>query len=613
MNFDPVVSLGTALDISRPGGTVRWRRILFAMLVAVSIFLALALMVWTLSAGGFGWLDGLLTVCFAVTLPWTVIGFWNAVIGLALMRLSPDPARAVCPPLVDAADRSPITTRTALLSCIRNEDAASVARNLDRMIDGLAEQDAADRFAVFVLSDSDWPEVIAAEQAELDRLAERWHGVISVSYRRRHDNPGYKAGNIQDFCQTRGRDYDFALVLDADSLMAADTILRMVRTMQSSPRLGILQTLVAGLPSASAFARPFQFGMRLGMKSYSIGSAWWQADAGPYWGHNALIRLEPFIAACRLPWLPGRGALAGWVLSHDQVEAALMRRAGFDVRVMPVDTGSWEENPPTLLEFIRRDLRWCQGNLQYLRLIGTPGLHPVSRTHLMLAVLMFAASPAWVAVMLIGILRTGLQETGPVYLPGPGLTLFALIMFMIFAPKLATLVDTLATADGRRRFGGSARLLAGSVTEVLFSTLLAPIMAIAHSIFIAGLVLGRAVVWQPQRRAVHGIGAGLALRRLWPQTLLATAAFGWMALFGSAALLLFSPFFVGALLAVPLAMISAWPALGAALVRIGLWRTPDEVAPAPIVTALQLPGMTAAAGARRRVSATADLVTDAAD
>jgi len=242
-----------------------------------------------------------------------------------------------------------------------------------------------------------------------------------------------------------------------------------------------------------------------------------------------------------------------------------------------------------------------------------PGLHPVSRTHLMLAILMFAASPAWVAVMLIGILRTGLQESGPVYLPGPGLTLFALIMFMIFAPKLATLVDTLATADGRRRFGGSARLLTGSVTEVLFSTLLAPIMAIAHSVFIAGLVLGRAVVWQPQRRAVHGIGAGLALRRLWPQTLLATAAFGWMALFGSAALLLFSPFFVGALLAVPLAMISAWPALGAALVRIGLWRTPDEVAPAPIVAALQLPGLIAATGPRRTVSATANLVADAAD
>jgi membrane glycosyltransferase len=608
---DPTLSAPAVRKPAAPALPVALRRALVAALVAATTLAALALMVWTLSAGGFGWLDALITLCFAVTLPWAVIGFWNAVIGLALMRLTPDPARAVCPPLLDAADRSPITTRTALLSCIRNEDAATVGRNLDRMIDELAERGAATQFAVHVLSDSDWPEVIAAEEVEVARLTDRWRGVIDIHYRRRSDNAGYKAGNIREFCERRGADYDFALVLDADSLMAADTILRMVRTMQADTGLGILQTLMVGLPSASAFARPFQFGMRLGMKSYSLGAAWWQADAGPYWGHNALIRLRPFIDHCELPVLPGRGALAGWVLSHDQVEAALMRRAGYAVRVMPLEDGSWEENPPTLLEFIRRDLRWCQGNMQYLKLLGMPGLHPVSRVHLWLAILMFAASPAWVALMLIGVLRTGLDAPGPVFHAAPGLALFALIMTMIFAPKLATLIDALATADGRRRFGGSLRLLAGSVTEVLFSMLLAPIMAIAHSVFMGGLVFGRAVVWGPQRRAVHGVSAWLALRRLWPQTLLAAAAFGWMALFASAAALLFSTFFVGALLAVPLAVLSAWPALGAALAHIGLWRTPDEIAPAPTVAALHLPAM--AAAATRPLPASADLVSNAAD
>ena len=613
MITDPTLPTPAARASAASGVPVATRRTLVAALVTVTVLLALTLMVWTLSAGGFGWLDALVTLCFAVTLPWTTIGFWNAVIGLLLMRLSPDPARAVCPPLADADDRSPITTRTALLSCIRNEDAGTVARNLERMIDELAERGAADRFAVHVLSDSDWPEVIAAEEAEIARLTDRWRGVIDIGYRRRADNAGYKAGNIRDFCEARGGDYDFALVLDADSLMAADTILRMVRTLQANPRIGILQTLMVGLPSASAFARPFQFGMRLGMKSYSIGAAWWQADAGPYWGHNALIRLAPFIEHCELPVLPGRGALAGWVLSHDQVEAALMRRAGYEVRVMPVEGGSWEENPPTLLEFIRRDLRWCQGNLQYLKLPALPGLHPVSRVQLLLAILMFAGSPAFVAIMLIGVLRTGLDESGPVYLPEPGLALFAMVMAMVFAPKLATLIDTLATADGRRRFGGSPRLIAGAVAEALFSSLLAPVMAIAHSVFMAGLLFGRAVVWGPQRRAVHGVGAGLALRRLWPQTLLGAAAFGWMASFGSGVALLFSPFFVGALLAAPLAVLSAWPALGAALVRIGLWRTPDEVAPAPTVAALHLPGVAATAGPRRALPAAGGLAADAAD
>jgi membrane glycosyltransferase len=558
---------------------------LFAALVATTTIGALGLMIWTLQAGGFDGLDALLVACFAITLPWTVIGFWNALIGLILMRFTADPAQAVCPPLLAADDRQPIRSSTALLSCIRNEDAVQVARNLDCMIEELVDTGVAEHFHVYVLSDSTWPEVIAAEDAQIGRLADRWRGVLKVSYRRRDDNAGFKAGNIRDFCERWGGEHDFMLVLDADSLMSAETILRMVRTLQTRPRLGILQTLMVGLPSDSAFARPFQFGMRLGMKSYSIGSAWWQADAGPYWGHNALIRLEPFRAHCELTPLAGRGPLAGWILSHDQLEAAWMRRAGYEVRVMPVEGGSWEENPPTLLEFIRRDLRWCQGNMQYLLLPRheLSGLHPVSRWQLRLAVMMFLASPAWLILMLVGILRLGLGDGGPVYLPGPGLALFALVMTMVFAPKLATIIDALSHGAGRRRFGGGARLLIGSLTEVIFSTLLAPIMAIAHSLFLSGLLFGRAVVWGPQRRATHGLRWSDAGRRLWPQTLFGIFGVGWMVFYSPPGAILISPFFLGALLAVPIAVTSAAPLLGRLVTRVGLWRTPDEVEPAPAV------------------------------
>jgi membrane glycosyltransferase len=568
------------------------RRRLFAALVTGTVLAATALMIWTLSAGGFDVADAVLTLMFAITLPWTAVGFWNAVIGLVIMRIAPDPAQAVCPPLADADDQSPITANTALLSCIRNEDADSVARNLDLMIEALVDSGVADRFQVFVLSDSDWPEVIAVEETRMAELAERWHGAMQVSYRRREHNPGFKAGNIRDFCTRWGADFDFMLVLDADSLMAADSILRMVRTLQANPRLGILQTLMVGLPSASAFARPFQFGMRLGMKSYSIGSAWWQADVGPYWGHNALIRVAPFTEHCALPRLPGNGPLDGWVLSHDQVEAALMRRAGYQVRVMPSDGGSWEENPTTLTEFIRRDLRWCQGNLQYLRLFGLPGLHAVSRAHLTMAILMFIASPAWIGLMLIGMLRMA-DDSGPMYLPVPGQMLLLLIMGMIFAPKLASIIDALATSQGRQRFGGAPRLLLGSAAEILFSMLMAPIMAIAHTVFIGGLFFGRAVVWGAQRRAVHWVKPSIALRRLWPQTLLGIAALGWFAAYGSVEAALFSPFFVGALLAVPIAVTTSLPLLGLWLARIGLWRIPDEIEPDPTVQALHLPALSA--------------------
>jgi len=577
---------------------VRRRRQLFALLVMSTIIAAATLMAWTLSIGGLSATDLAMIALFTITLPWTAIGFWNAVIGLVIMRVASDPARAVCPPLLHAADQTPITTRTALLSCIRNEDPCVVGRNLDLMIDGLVQAGVGDRFDVFVLSDSDWPEVIAAEATRVAELAERWHDRLRVSYRRRDDNAGFKAGNIRDFCERWGSEFDFMLVLDADSLMAPETILTMVRSMQASPNLGILQTLMVGLPSASAFARPFQFGMRLGMRSYSIGSAWWQADAGPYWGHNALIRTAPFIANCELPRLPGDGPLGGWVLSHDQVEAALMRRAGYEVRVMPTEGGSWEENPTTLPEFVRRDLRWCQGNLQYVNLLNLKDLHPVSRVQFVLAILMFVSSPAWVGLMLLGALRMA-YDSGPVYDPLPGQILFWSIMGMIFAPKLASIVDALATPAGRQRFGGAVRLMVGSVAEVLFSMLMAPIMAIAHSVFIGGLGVGRAVVWEAQRRVLHWVGPVLALRRFWPQTLTGIAACVWFAAYSPEGVLLFSPFFIGALLAVPVAVTTSLPVLGLLSAQIGLWRTPDEVAPHPMVRALNLPALTRSRKPRR--------------
>ena len=172
--------------------------------------------------------------------------------------------------------------------------------------------------------------------------------------------------------------------------------------MQRAPRLGILQSLVIGMPTTSAFARLFQFGMRLGLRSWTIGSAWWQADCGPYWGHNAILRVAPFKAHCAIPPLAGKGILSGHILSHDQIEAALMRRAGYDVRVLPEEDLGWEENPPTLIEFLRRDQRWLQGTLQYVFFIGLPGLKPVSRIQLLFAMLMFTGSPAWIGLWLLG-------------------------------------------------------------------------------------------------------------------------------------------------------------------------------------------------------------------
>src|SRR5262245_50921028 len=309
------------------------RPVLFFTSVALTIAGLIWLAVVALSPGGFGAVDLILVVLFAITLPWYVIGFWNAAIGLLIMRLARDPVAAVTPVAGRLRGDEPITASTAVLLCIRNEPPDRAARLLEPLLAGLAERGVGERFHVYLLSDTSDPEIAAAEDARFAALTSFWRGRVALTYRRRDNNIGFKAGNVADFCQRWGKDHDFAVMLDADSVMTVELVLKMVRIMQLEPQLGILQSLVIGMPSASTFARIFQFGMRLSMRSYTIGAAWWQGDCGPYWGHNAILRIAPFMAHCELPVLTEGALVKGHVLSHDQIEAVLMRKAGFAVRV----------------------------------------------------------------------------------------------------------------------------------------------------------------------------------------------------------------------------------------------------------------------------------------
>ena len=580
----------TAVAFPTPSA-MRARRVVFGTLVAATIVALAATFARALDADGLDAIDWAMLATFTITLPWTAVGFWNATIGLALMLGARDPA--VAAPLVRAGlDDAPIDTRTAVLVCIRNEDPHRLERNAGELLAGLAALPEADRLAVFLLSDSDRPAIVEAEAAVAASLAQRFGAAVPVTYRRRESNPGFKAGNIRDFCERWGGGFDFAVVLDADSVMTPAAILRLIRTMQAGPSLGIVQTLVVGLPNPSPFARVFQFGMRLGMYSYTIGSAWWQGDCGPYWGHNAILRLAPFVEHCGLPPLPGRGPLSGPVLSHDQVEAVLMRRSGHEVRVLPLEDGSWEENPPTLLEFVRRDLRWCQGNMQYWKLLGLPGLRPVSRLQLVLAILMFVGSPAWLAMVLLATFRGALLPIdGPVFRPEVGSWLLGTVLAMVFAPKIASVVAALAATRRPREFGSPGRFLAGVGIEVLFSMVLAPIMAVAHTVFIAGLAFGRTIGWSAQVRDLHAVPAGAALRALWIQTALGATLAAWVGWTLPGLLPIALPFFGPLLLAVPFAVLTASPALGAAMTRARLAAVPEEIAPPPELLRLDLPAL----------------------
>lgn len=597
--------------------SVLWRRRIFTGLVAGCVAALAAMMVATLAPGGISILEMLLLALFVVTLPWMVIGFWNAMLGLLLMRSTGNAAAAVNPALGRLDGDAPITARTAVLSCIRNEDTTRIHRNLDQMLEGLAYSGAADRFALYVLSDTSWEDVAQQEALMVAALKHRWGDRIAITYRRRAENTGFKAGNIRDFCLRWGAEHDFALVLDADSYMSMRAITRLVRLMQGEPALGIAQSLVVGLPTVSAFARVFQFGMRLGMRSYTLGSAWWQADCGPYWGHNALIRLKPFIDHCKLDDIPGKGVLTGPILSHDQVEAVLMRRAGFEVRVVPDEEGSFEENPPDLLEFIRRDLRWCQGNMQYLHLLGMPGLRPVSRMQLALAILMFLGSPAWVGFMAVSaVLLTLTDSPLESFETARGLTLFAVVMSMVFAPKIATVINILADKPLRASYGGAARVVASSLFEMVYSMLLAPIMAIAHTVFLAGLPFGRKIGWSAQARSAHEVSLGRAATRLWPQAIFGFAGTLFYAAHAMPSLAPALPVIIGPLIAIPFAGLTASAAAGRALLASGLWRLPEETTPPADLLALHLDALPAPPSVADRIRddaiAAAELAADLA-
>src|SRR4051812_11872 len=573
-----------------PADPLMSRRIFFTMVVLASMVGLVALLSFALSAGGFGVIDFILVVLFAVTLPWSVIGFWNATIGLVIMRAA-NPAAVVTPVSARVTGNEPIVAKTAILWCVRNEDTGRIIRNIEPMMEGIAASGAAAKFRFFILSDTNYPEIAAIEEPSFAALAKKWEGRVELTYRRRTDNTGFKAGNVFDFCTRWGADYEFAVTLDADSFQTADSILRMVRIMQIDSKLGILQSLVVGLPSTSAFARIFQFGMRLGMRSYTLGSAWWQGDCGPYWGHNAILRLAPFIAHCHIPPRPD----GTHILSHDQIEAVLMRRAGYEVRVLPEEGASWEENPPTLLEFIRRDLRWAQGNMQYWPYLVMPGLRPVSRYQIAFAMLMFLGSPAWIGLLMLGSLAVASQGAANFIRPDAGMALFVVTLIMWFAPKIVTVLDVVSRPRLRRSFGGAARFTASTVTETIFFLMLSPIMWVGHAMFLAGLLLGRRLGWGGQARDDHSVPWSDAARQLWPHTLL-----GWCCILALAlatpAAIPYALFIAGGpALSIPLAVMTSWPSFGRALMHAGIGALPEENAPPAPLRKLALPSIEAAA------------------
>jgi membrane glycosyltransferase len=582
---------GDARDVT-PAGiqpySVLKRRRLFVGTLNVLTVGALAYGMATafgLGNGGFALLDTLFFICILIGLPWTVMGFWNAIIGLWLLHGRRDGLQAVAPFWGGNEVRAPLRSRTAILMTLRNEDPERAMSRLMIVRESLDATGEGAAFDYFVLSDTSHADVAAAEERWCEAWTLRFGADARLTYRRREVNEGFKAGNVRDFLNRWGDDYEFFLPLDADSLMAGETIVKLVRVAQALPRLGILQSLVVGTPSRSAFARIFQFGMRHGMRSYTMGSAWWTGDCGPFWGHNAIVRTKPFREHGVLPVLPGKAPLGGHVLSHDQIEAAYIRRGGYEVRVVPVEDASYEDNPPTLLDFTKRDLRWCQGNMQYWRFIVEPGLKPLSRFQIIAAIFMYLSAAAWMVMVGLGAVIAvagGFQAMNP----DLSVVLFFTMVGMSLTPVVAGLLDVALTKGGAARYGGRLRLAFGSLVQFLFALMLMPVTALRLTIFMTSLLFGRAVAWNGQQRDAYHLSWATAARGLWPQLLAGIALLGVLWTYAPGAIIWAAPMLAGFLFAIPFAVFTASPQAGELLARLRLCAIPEEFDTPPVLAAL---------------------------
>lgn len=544
------------------------RRLLFLLLALLITAGLVRLALLVLAPGGWTPWEVLILLCFLGTVPWSALSAANALLGLAILLCAKDPVAAVLPQL-RAARPPPPEGRTAITVCVRNEDMGAVLPPLGRLMEGLAARGAGDRFVLWVLSDTPPGPEAEAEEAAFRAFAA---GRAWAHYRRRPANEGFKAGNVMDFLDHHAEGLDHFLCLDADSEMTPEAVLRLVAVLEADPRLAIVQQLIHGRPAKAAFPRLFQFGMRQGMRTWATGQAWWQGDEGPYWGHNAAIRIAPFRAHARLPTLPDGSR----ILSHDQVEATRLTAAGWKVRVLPDDTGSSEGNPPTFGDFVTRDLRWAAGNMQYLALLRLPGQTWMGRWQLVQAMLLFAGAPLWCAILLLAALN-GLAGGGGATPTGWLVLLLLATWACHYAPKLAGYAEVLLKPALAERYRGRRAFALGAAAEILFTTLMEPARLMAQSLFLLALPFGLRVGWAPQNRAERGVAWADAARQFWAPTLAGVLLAAAFAAVSPLALLLALPVLASLLLAIPFAVLTADPAFSAWLRDEHICALPEEI------------------------------------
>ncbi|MGU3667629.1 glucans biosynthesis glucosyltransferase MdoH [Methylobacterium sp. A49B] len=491
----------------RAGRVLRARRLALAVpsLITGGGLAWLAALAYPAGVSPLGWA---VLILFSLVMGWQAFVACQYAYGLVADLLAARAKSALERRSEDAEIVATGEGRTAAVVAIHAEDAVAVFARLRVMARSLARANA-EAIDIFVLSDTRDGAIAAVEEHEFARI-QAWAAadpaLPRIRYRRRTENLGRKAGNIGEFCRSYGAEYAFMIVLDADSLMTGAAMTRLVGLMQASPRTGLIQTVSYAAGRDTLFARIQQFAVRLYAPLALRCLETWQGPEGSYWGHNAILRIQAFAENAQLPRLPGREPLGGEILCHDIVEGALMVRAGWEVRLLPEMGGTWEEMPTNLIDLLGRERRWCQGNLQHLRVLPWAGLHGASRWHLLVGILSYGVLPLWIAFL--GLAAWQAARTGDLGLLAYGLTgqgaaahaLAALSVAVLALPKLLSLGHVLASPERRADFGGTRALLASAALEQAVWVVLWPVLTLFTAGAVVSTFLGRVVRWETQDR-----------------------------------------------------------------------------------------------------------------
>jgi membrane glycosyltransferase len=531
----------------------------------------------------------ILMVLFIILFALISIGCVHGIFGFLLLTFG---TQQRLTQLKEYKDQDISDVSTAIIFPVYNEGVMRAYAGLRATFESLKATGQLEHFDFFILSDSTDSDKWVEEERRWYELIRDLDALGKIYYRRRLNNEGRKSGNVCDFLNAWGRRYRYFLVCDADSVMRGGTLVDLVKLMEAHPTVGLIQTVPALVNAESLFGRMQQFANRLYAPIFIAGLNYWAMDVGNYWGHNAIIRTEPFMQFCDLPRLPGRRPLGGQILSHDFVEAALLVRENWEAWFAYDLEGSYEETPQGMIENAQRDRRWCQGNLQHGLVVFARGLRGVSRLHLLLGVFGYLAGPLWLAFLItFAWIRSYHKYTGLSDLPlvrahfihlsgrAHALLIFVICMVVIMLPKLLALIDLARNPERRNAFGGLGRATAGVVGETIFSTLHAPLQMLWHTRFVFANLMGIGVGWSTQQRAADGTCWWYAIQRHWGHTMIGLACGCFMWRLEPELFWWFTPVLAGMVLSIPLSVFTSRRHLGARARALGIFLTPEETAP----------------------------------